>query len=125
MMIREGLDGWSVWVVYMLVGIMQLVLISMGISYELKNLRRATQNAERVTRGPPERPLNRLNLQFRGWNASRQSVAPSSHLAPDETRPLLADQRPSGSAIHDFPSETSVQTIPESVIESIEESPYE
>jgi hypothetical protein len=125
MMIREGLDGWSVWVVYILVGVMQLVLISMGISYELKSLRRAAQNAERIARGPPERPLNRLNLQFRGWNASRHSMAPSSHLAPDETRPLLADQRPSGSAVHEMPSETSVQTIPESVIESIDESPYE
>lgn len=87
MVIRVGLAGWSAWIVYILVGIMQLVLIVMGTTFLIRDLR-----------NPPEDPRARrasLQLDFKGWNGSKRSLA-SSQVAPDERRPLLAEpQRPS------------------------------
>lgn len=79
MVVRVGLPGWSAWVVYILVGTMQLVLIAMGISFKVAG---ETQPHE-------QRRPSIIAMHFDGWNASRRSVA-SSNVAPDERRPLLA-----------------------------------
>lgn len=79
MIIRVGLAGWSAWVVYILVGTMQLVLIAMGLSFKIKG---ETQPHE-------QRRPSVIAVHFDGWNTSHRSVA-SSNVAPDERRPLLA-----------------------------------
>lgn len=87
MVVRVGFQGWSVWIVYMLVGTMQLILIATGVTYMLRDRRR-----------PPvvERPVREehFNPYFGGWNSSSRSIQ-SSNIAPDEQRPLLSGQRPS------------------------------
>jgi hypothetical protein len=90
MIVRVGFQGWSVWIVYMLVGTMQLILIATGITYTLRDWRR-----------PPPPQVNEnhdhggnFNPYFAGWNGSSRSLQ-SSNIAPDEQRPLLSGQRPS------------------------------
>ncbi|KAK6073167.1 ATP synthase F0 [Seiridium cupressi] len=99
MVIRVGIAGWSAWIVYILVGTMQLILIIMGIGFAIRDWK-----------NPPEDPrASRATLQadFNGWNGSRRSFA-SSQIAPDERRPLLADRkRPS-----DQPSTASIAQSP-------------
>lgn len=82
--IRVGPAGWSAWIVYLLVGTMQLVLIAMGVSFKLTG-----------ETAPDEikRPGSIVNFHFDGWvpeSQSRRNSMASSHLAPDEHRPLLA-----------------------------------
>lgn len=79
MIIRVGLSGWSAWVVYILVGTMQLILIAMGISFKVTG---ETQPHE-------QRRPSLIAMHFNGWDASHRSLA-SSNIAPDERRPLLA-----------------------------------
>ncbi|KUI59782.1 hypothetical protein VP1G_06993 [Cytospora mali] len=79
MIVRVGLAGWSAWVVYILVGTMQLILIAMGVSFKVTG---ETQPHE-------QRRPSIIAMHFDGWNASHRSVA-SSNIAPDERRPLLA-----------------------------------
>ncbi|OQV05366.1 PQ loop repeat-containing protein [Cladophialophora immunda] len=88
MMIRVGLKGWSAWVVYVLVGTMQIVLIVLAICFAVRDQRLAKQGKQHCAT-----PAN-----FEGWNTwtrSRTSSVVShahSHLAPDERSPLLYEQ---------------------------------
>ncbi|KAK7740971.1 hypothetical protein SLS53_005034 [Cytospora paraplurivora] len=79
MIVRVGLAGWSAWIVYILVGTMQLILITMGVSFKVTG---ETQPHE-------QRRPSVIAVHFDGWNSSHRSVA-SSNIAPDERRPLLA-----------------------------------
>lgn len=91
-MVRVGLEGWSVWIVYVLVGTMQVVLIVLAISFAFRD-RRLAKEGKRHCSVPQE---------FEGWDtvgpwASRSRQASiQSHLrpdiAPDEQSPLI--QRP-------------------------------
>ncbi|KAI0136156.1 hypothetical protein BJ170DRAFT_600541 [Xylariales sp. AK1849] len=81
MIIRVGLKGWSAWIVYLLVGMMQLVLIVTGIFFLIRDRRRPREVKLR----------NNVHLYFRGWNQSGRSIA-SSNIAPDERRSLLPKQ---------------------------------
>lgn len=89
MVVRVGLPGWSAWVVYMLVGTMQLVLIAMGISFKVAG---ETQPHE-------QRRPSVIAMHFDGWDASRRSVA-SSNVAPDERRPLMSMSPPPPPPLH-------------------------
>ncbi|KAK6206096.1 hypothetical protein LQW54_007931 [Pestalotiopsis sp. IQ-011] len=96
MVIRVGFAGWSAWIVYILVGTMQIVLITMGIAFAVRDYKH-----------PPEDPRasrDSLQLSFDGWNGSRRSLA-SSQVAPDERRPLLPDRKQPS----DHPSMTSLK----------------
>ncbi|KAF7532178.1 hypothetical protein G7054_g8193 [Neopestalotiopsis clavispora] len=95
MVMRVGFAGWSAWIVYFLVGAMQLLLITMGIAFAIRDWK-----------NPPEDPRSARaasSLDFDGWNGSRRSLA-SSQVAPDEHRPLLSDRKPPS----DHPSMSSV-----------------
>lgn len=88
--IRVGPAGWSAWIVYLLVGTMQLVLIAMGVSFKLTG-----ETAPHEVK----RPGSIVDFHFDGWlpPSSRRNSMASSHLAPDEHRPLLGGwlhQRP-------------------------------
>lgn len=72
MALRVGAQGWSAWVVYVLVGTMQLALIAMGAWYKLAG---ETQPHE-------VRRKSLIALHFDGWDGT---VA-----ACDERSPLLA-----------------------------------
>ncbi|KAK5699624.1 hypothetical protein LTR97_005753 [Elasticomyces elasticus] len=90
MMLRVGLQGWSVWIVYVLVGSAQLVLIAMGILFAF---RPSNTSQEAKDPGPVE--------DSEGWNAYVRSRAPSNvsqtspNDAPDERSLLLPRKRPS------------------------------
>ncbi|RYP48883.1 hypothetical protein DL768_005307 [Monosporascus sp. mg162] len=81
--VRFGLVGWSTWIVYLLVGTMQFVLIVTGVVFLV-----------RERRHPGEAKRASIRVDFAEWNNSRRSVA-SSHIAPDERRPLLPQPRSS------------------------------
>ncbi|KIW53884.1 hypothetical protein PV05_06294 [Exophiala xenobiotica] len=93
MMIRVGLTGWSAWIVYVLVGTMQIILIVMAICFAIRDRRLAKEGKQHCS-VPPE---------FEGWNTvttwTSRSRRPSvlshaaSNLAPDEHSPLIQDQR--------------------------------
>lgn len=84
MLIRTGLRGWSSWIVYTIVGIMQIVLIIMGGMFKLRD-------REKEHAGTNEhRPSLLEHFKVPGWSRSSQSVA-SSNMPPDERRPLLAE----------------------------------
>ncbi|KAK5686576.1 hypothetical protein LTS10_002696 [Elasticomyces elasticus] len=63
MMLRVGLQGWSVWIVYVLVGSAQLVLIAMGIIFAY---RPSNTSQEAKSPGPVE--------DSEGWNAYRATT---------------------------------------------------
>ncbi|KAI9148072.1 hypothetical protein HJFPF1_11894 [Paramyrothecium foliicola] len=92
MIMRVGAKGWSAWIVYLLVGTMQLVLIATGVTYWIRD-RQQPSAADQHEHAPQGR-LNSLNLHFAGWNNSSRSIE-SSNIAPDEHRPLLAGHRSS------------------------------
>src|SRR4051812_7749920 len=90
MILRVGMAGWSAWVVYILVGTMQFILIAMGVYFKLTG----------ETEPHEVRRKSLIALHFEGWNGSERSIA-SSNVAPDERRPLLAspagrNRRPEG-----------------------------
>lgn len=87
MIVRVGVQGWSAWIVYLLVGTMQLILIATGVTYTMRDRRRppVTENHDHG---------GHFNPYFAGWNGSSRSLQ-SSNIAPDEQRPLLSGQRPS------------------------------
>lgn len=85
MIARVGVRGWSVWIVYLLVGSMQLVLIGTGVAYMVRDRR----NAQDVDRAEHDS----FNPYFEGWNGTSRSLE-SSGVEPDEQRPLLSGQRP-------------------------------
>jgi hypothetical protein len=92
MIIRVGLTGWSAWIVYVLVGTMQLVLIAFAIIFAIRD------------RGKPKFDIKRRHpsgsavsdhfgeWQFqRGRNPASRSTR-ASNVALDETRSLLSHQ---------------------------------
>ncbi|KAK0279559.1 hypothetical protein LTR35_000316 [Friedmanniomyces endolithicus] len=79
MLIRVGLEAWSVWTVYLLVGTMQLVLIGMGIYFAIRDRKEAQE--EKSTAVEEEDFVE-------GWNA----YAPSP-LGADERSLLLPRKR--------------------------------
>lgn len=92
MLIRTGLRGWSSWIVYIIVGLMQVGLIGMGIKFKLRD-REQQQKQNLPEDGKPTGILDTFKIP--GWNRSSQSVA-SSSMPPDERRPLLAGHTLSG-----------------------------
>lgn len=85
-MIRVGLAGWSAWIVYVLVGTMQIVLIAFAIIFAIRDRKKDKE----------DKPASTVP-QFEGWTISRRerrdsglSHAPSN-IAPDEHSPLLAN----------------------------------
>jgi hypothetical protein len=94
MMMRVGVQGWSAWIVYLIVGLMQFVLIAMGVAYSVRDWQRPPRS--RTTSATPSNRPSFSHFQFGGWNGSRQSMV-SSNVAPDEHRPLLAGHRSGGS----------------------------
>ncbi|OAL34275.1 hypothetical protein AYO20_06531 [Fonsecaea nubica] len=89
MMIRVGLKGWSAWIVYVLVGTMQIVLIVLAICFAVRDRRLAKQGKQHCAT-----PAN-----FEGWNTwgartRTSSVVSRVHslLALDEQSPLLYEQ---------------------------------
>ncbi|RMX75942.1 hypothetical protein D0867_16700, partial [Hortaea werneckii] len=99
MIIRLGLRGWSAWIVYVLVGTMQVLLAGMGISFAVRD--RKKPKGERKPSVPAEDDCAASPSFDSRWNlyASRARAASSlsqgtrstrSGVAPDERRPLLA-----------------------------------
>lgn len=93
MMIRVGLTGWSAWIVYVLVGTMQIILIVMAICFTIRDRRLAKEGKQHCS----------TPAQFEGWNtwtgdrrASSVSHAPSN-IAPDERSPLVHREHSHGS----------------------------
>ncbi|TKA47551.1 hypothetical protein B0A54_01923 [Friedmanniomyces endolithicus] len=90
MILRVGLEAWSVWTVYLLVGTMQLVLISMGFYFAIRG---------RKDPGEGKSSAVQEDDFVEGWNAYVRSRAPSnvsqapSRLAPDERSLLLPRKR--------------------------------
>ncbi|KIW12188.1 hypothetical protein PV08_09464 [Exophiala spinifera] len=92
MMIRVGQKDWSAWIVYVLVGTMQVVLIVMAICFAIRDRNLAKEGKQHCS-VPPE---------FEGWNTvstwtsrSRQTSILShraSNVGPDERSPLIRSQ---------------------------------
>jgi len=84
MMIRVGFGGWSAWIVYVLVGTMQIVLIVFAAIFAIRDRKKDKEDKSAS-----------IVPQFEGWANSRRerrdsglSHAPSN-IAPDERSPLL------------------------------------
>jgi hypothetical protein len=97
MIIRLGFEGWSVWIVYVLVGIMQLTLIITAFIYMVRDNRKArradatsaTGNSSR--RDVSESPSTRaLRPQLASWNSFAATPAATENEDGDERTPLLA-----------------------------------
>jgi hypothetical protein len=98
MIIRLGFEGWSVWIVYVLVGIMQLTLIITAFIYMVRDNRKArradatsaTGNSTR--RDVSESPSTRaLRPQLASWNSFAAGAGVATENADgDERTPLLA-----------------------------------
>jgi hypothetical protein len=91
MILRVGLAGWSAWFVYVLVGTMQIILLTMAISFAVRDSKLAREGKQHCA----------TPAHLEGWGpdsfnrprtGSILSHAPST-LAPDERSPLL---RPNG-----------------------------
>ncbi|KAI7508195.1 hypothetical protein KC347_g6298 [Hortaea werneckii] len=99
MIIRLGFRGWSAWIVYVLVGTMQVLLAGMGIVFAVRGHRKPKDGLKAsVPAGNDSAPSPNFDGR---WNlyASRSRAASSlsrgarstrSNIAPDERRPLLA-----------------------------------
>lgn len=90
MIVRTGLRGWSAWIVYIIVGTMQIGLIGMGVIFKRRDI---YQKQDPVDDDNASGLLGHFKIP--GWNRSSQSVA-SSAMPPDERRPLLAGHTLSG-----------------------------
>ena len=90
MLIRVGLEAWSVWTVYLLVGTMQLVLIGMGIYFAIRDRKEAQE--EKSTAVEEEDFVEGWNAYVRSRAASNISQAPSP-LGADERSLLLPRKR--------------------------------
>jgi hypothetical protein len=99
MIIRLGFEGWSVWIVYVLVGVMQLTLIITAFVYMIRDNRKArradatstgTNNSSR--RDVSESPSTRaLRPQLASWNSFAAAGAGTvENEDGDERTPLLA-----------------------------------
>ena len=90
MVIRVGFGGWSAWIVYVLVGTMQLLLIAMGIIFAVKG-------REDAGEGKADHRIA-VPAHFAGWNSTRsRALSTASHttpnVAPDERSSLLPRMR--------------------------------
>lgn len=94
MIVRFGLRGWSAWIVYVLVGTMQLLLVAMGIHFIIRDRNKPTENtAPSVASEYQHFEDWHLSLgRARSRTQSMVSYAQSNQ-APDERRPLLAGRR--------------------------------
>jgi uncharacterized membrane protein YuzA (DUF378 family) len=90
MMIRFGIKGWSAWIVYVLVGIMQLVLIATAIVFAVRDRKSAKEDKSAD------------DSSFRGWSISSRARASStvshapSSVDPHERSPLLQQGQQDG-----------------------------
>jgi hypothetical protein len=99
MIIRLGFEGWSVWIVYVLVGIMQLTLIITAFVYMVRDHRKARRANATSTgdnsfrRDVSESPSTRaLRPQLASWNsfAAGAGAGTAENEDGDERTPLLA-----------------------------------
>lgn len=74
MIVRVGITGWSAWIVYVLVGTMQLVLLGLAIFFRLRQPHQQTEDA-RIAHDKVDLPLT--------------SHAGMSQVQVDESSPLL------------------------------------
>jgi hypothetical protein len=85
MIIRVGITGWSVWIVYVLVGTMQIILIIMAICFTVRDRRLAKEGKQHCS----------TPAHLEGWDSFNRPRAGSvmshapSHLTPDERSPLI------------------------------------
>lgn len=97
MIIRLGLSGWSVWIVYVLVGTMQLVLIVTAVVYMIRDRRKARRADQGATATPatdanPGRDVSQspsvraIRPALEHWNSF--AAAPAGE--GNERTPLLA-----------------------------------
>ncbi|KAG9568826.1 hypothetical protein KCU71_g1740, partial [Aureobasidium melanogenum] len=96
MIVRLGLAGWSVWIVYVLVGVMQLTLIVTAIIYMIRDNRKARRadatsaTASSTRRDVSESPSTKaLRPQLQAWN-SFAAGANAEAEGDSERTPLLA-----------------------------------
>ncbi|KAK5070904.1 hypothetical protein LTR64_003878 [Lithohypha guttulata] len=90
MMIRVGLAGWSAWIVYVLVGTMQIVLIVTAIIFAVRDRKSGNESKH-----PSEDPsFNGWNTTLRPRQGSGTSHAPSN-ISPDERSPLITNGKQS------------------------------
>lgn len=91
MLLRVGPGGWSAWVVYVLVGTLQLVIIAMGVSFKITGETHAPDEMRRP-RSTPYHFVEGCDLDkaFGRWTRRSSAVSSSFHVAPDERRPLLS-----------------------------------
>lgn len=96
MMIRVGLGGWSAWIVYVLVGIMQVVLVVMGIAFAIRDGNQPRK--ERITSVPGSYDgSDSFDSRWTLYAPRARTTSTVSHgtrsvrsgVAPDERRPLL------------------------------------
>lgn len=86
MMVKVGLEGWSVWVVYVLVGTMQIILIVMAVIFKIRDRKVSKEGNHQVS----------WTHDSDVWNRSSRSRASTSvshahsDVAPDEHSPLLS-----------------------------------
>ncbi|KAK1820124.1 hypothetical protein LTR12_005424 [Friedmanniomyces endolithicus] len=90
MLIRVGLEAWSVWTVYLLVGTMQLVLIGMGIYFAIRDRREPQEG--KASAVEEDDLVEGWNAYVRSRAASNVSQAPL-HLGADERSLLLPRKR--------------------------------
>jgi hypothetical protein len=102
MIIRLGFEGWSVWIVYVLVGVMQLTLIITAFVYMVRDNRKArradaTSTGNSFRRDVSESPSTRaLRPQLASWNSFAAGAGAGAGAGTaenedgDERTPLLA-----------------------------------
>jgi len=91
MILRYGLRGWSVWIVYVLVGTMQLILIAMGIAFMIRD-RNATEKGDDSA---IEGDFEVYHAYVRSRAPSTASFAPGTNPVPNERSTLLPRRRTS------------------------------
>ncbi|KAK4539336.1 hypothetical protein LTR36_000767 [Oleoguttula mirabilis] len=94
MMIRVGIKGWSVWIVYVLVGTMQLLLVAMGIYFIVRE-RNKVEDTTAASVAPEYEHFEDWHLSIGRSRSRTQSMVSyaQSNMAPDERRPLLSGRR--------------------------------
>jgi len=90
---RYGIAGWSSWLVMVLVGTMQLVLISTAIYFAIRDRREGRAGKNTIDRGMQGNAwLDGQQEGYVDYSGSRTTRETEEDIAPDEQTPLVRNE---------------------------------